>query len=372
MSSEREMMHPPTARTLPGAKLWGGEADEALEKKIRDRPAESWANRMREMYEEGYAGAFADPAASGAFEATVAAAGGDLDGGRISRRYGLEGAGEGNLVAPFTYIQKLLGDTLPGPAQQRGSCVAHSTKNALLLLMCCDVVSGRPDEASGLVEGLPEVDPEGIRNGTLSTEAIYWMRGYDGDGWSCEAAADVALKQSGLWLRNNYPDLGIDLRKYSGSLEGKYGRRPPPSAILAAGAKHLVRNVTRLRTFEEVRDYLANGYSVSSCGSEGFSSTRDANGVSKRSGSWSHAMAAMAADDRDETKQIYGEPLVEIQNSWDEWNTGPRVIRGTSIQIPGGAFWSRWSDVKNRTWLAFSGAAGWAAKTLPPVDLGVG
>jgi hypothetical protein len=75
-------------------------------------------------------------------------------------------------------------------------------------------------------------------------------------------------------------------------------------------------------------------------------------------------MAYLAVDDRDIIKQLYKEPLVLVQNSWGEWNDGPRRTYGTNYNIPIGSFWARWSDIKNRSMIAFSGVNGWPPKKL--------
>lgn len=315
------------------------------------------AGDIQKHYESGCAGAYNDPAQHDAF---VMFAGADAYG--VTNRYGLAGAGEGRLVIPFQYVLKHFPGCWPGPAQQRGDCVSHSTKNAALVTLACDIESGKPDEVTGVVEGVPEVDPEGISQGVLSSEGIYWYRGYSGDGWSCEAAARVACQDSALWLRNDYPELGVDLRKYSGSLAGKYGRSKPPSEFTEYGRKHLMRSATEGNSADEVRDLLANGFGWTTCGGEGYSSSRDENGVSVRKGSWAHAMACIGFDDRAEIKQKYGEPLALILNSWGKWNSGGRKILGTDIEIPEGSFWARWSHVKNRTFIALSGANGWPSR----------
>ncbi len=69
------------------------------------------------------------------------------------------------------------------------------------------------------------------------------------------------------------------------------------------GMKHKIRQATELDSFEEVRDFLYQGYGISTCGGEGWSSSRDSNGFSKRRGGWSHAMAYIGADDRDVIKR---------------------------------------------------------------------
>ena len=263
-------------------------------------------------------------------------------------------------------IEQVFPGSLPASAQTRGDCVSHSTRTACLGTLACEIAAGQPDEVTGLREGAPDISDEARRDGVLSTEAIYWFRGHGSDGWSCDHAAEVVLKESGLWLRKKYEALGIDLTTYSGKVAGKWGSSAPGTEVREIGGQHLVRTATRVRTFEEVRDLLANGYCISSCGSESWSETRDTNGVSRRTPQgWAHALAYLGVDDRDETRKAYGEPLILIQNSWNKWNSGGRTVLGTPLEIPHGAFWSKWSDCKARYAIAFSGVAGWPAKRLP-------
>ena len=168
-----------------------------------------------------------------------------------------------------------------------------------------------------------------------------------------------------------YEGIGIDLTSYSGSLAGKYGRSRPPKEIADALDNNLIRTATRVDGPEQLRDLLKQGYGVTSCGSEGFSDTRDENGVSSRRGSWAHAMAYIGFDDRAETIAKYGGPLVLVLNSWGRWNGGPRRIMGTNIDIPEGSFWVRWKDVKSRSMYAFSSVNGWPQKDLPPIKFKV-
>lgn len=316
-------------------------------------------------YLSGLVGVYADPAATDRLNAMLAAQGQSPDGGEICQRYGLYGSGAGKLSAPFAVIDQVFPGSLPASAQTRGDCVAHSTRNACLGTLACEIAAGQPDEVTGEVEGVPDVSEAGRKDGVLSTEAIYWWRRHGGDGWSCDAAAEVVLKESGLWLRREYPGVG-DLTRYSGPLSGKWGVRTPPAEVKAVGQEHLIRTATHAKTFEEVRDLIHNGYCISSCGSEAFSNKRDDNGVSKRSsGVWYHAMSYLGVDDREATKAKYGEPLVMVQNSWGRWNTGGRKVIDSVLEIPEGGFWARWSDLKKRYCVAFSGVMGWPAQTLP-------
>ena len=323
-------------------------------------------------YLAGLVGVYADPAASERLTLLLLQQGQAPDGGTTCARYGLVGSGAGKLSAPFAAIESVFPGSLPASAQTRGDCVSHSTRNAILGTLACEIAAGQPDDVTGLHEGAPEVSDVARKDGVLSTEAIYWWRGHGGDGWSCDHATEMVLTNAGVWLRKNYGDLGLDLTKYSGPLAGKWGAKNPPDNIRDIGREHLVRTATRARTFEEVRDLIANGYCISSCGSEAWQNTRDDNGFSRRSGgTWYHAMAYLGVDDRDETKQKYGEPLVLVQNSWARWNTGGRKVLGTSLEIPHGAFWARWSDCKGRYAIAYSSINGWPAKKLPDWTGGV-
>lgn len=347
-----------------------------------NRPASAWlprsfrfwpeedvdrsAHEIQRMYEAGFAGAWYNPEGVEEFESFIGSQPfGNTNGDQVIHAAGFADSGKDQLVIPFTFAMKLLPNCWPGAAQARGDCVSHSQKNADLLTMICDIVSGQPDEVTGRYEGLPEIAPEGITQGALSTEAIYWYRGYNGDGWECDVAAKVACTKAALWPRKNYPDLGIDLTRYSGSLAGKYGSKSPPSEITTFGQQHLIRTSTRLTSGEQVRDMLKNGYGVTTCGGEGWSSTRNEDGVSKRSGSWSHALAILGYDDRPIVKQKYNGPLWLIQNSWAKFNSGPRRILGTDIDIPEGSFWALEKDCLRRSALAMSGASGFPAKSLP-------
>lgn len=346
-----------------------------------DLPAE----KVVELYENGFAGALYSPEE---FEKFVASQP-HPDGDKVCHDFGLADTGAGKLVIPFVHVL----ETWPGAwqsliAQGRGDCVSWSSRNGCLLTFTCDITSGQPDEKTGKPEEKPDVPQEGIDNDVLSTEAIYWYRGYDGDGWYCPTAAQVCCTKGGVVLRKNYTELGFDLTRYSARQAGLYGRRSPTSQVEDMTNDHLIHQATVARSFEAGRDLLFNGYGLSTCGGEGLSSQRDENGVSRRSGSWAHAMAYVGADDRDVIKAIYNEPLFLILNSHGRFNRGSRDIYQSAsmvppakkalweklgivnpatgnIMIPHGSCWVRYSEIRNRDMTAFSGAAGWPAKDLP-------
>lgn len=357
-------------------------------KKFNEWPADAVrlsASKVRELYESGFAGCKkpTDKVLAAFYAAAV-----EPDGDKVCHAYGLAESGAGKLVVPFVHVLEMFPGCWPGrQGQGRGDCVSWGTRNASLGTMVCDIVSGQLDQVSGKAEEKPDVPAGGIADGVLSTEAFYWWRGYNGDGWYCHAAATVAKSKSGLFVRKPYPDLGVDLTSYSSSLAGKYGAKVPTPAIATEGGKHLIHQITEAASLESRRDLLANGYFLLDCGGEGYEDQRNEHGVSKRSGSWAHSMCEIAVDDRQEIKAIYNEPLVLILNSWAKWNGGPRdiyqsaalvppakkalwvqagIVNPTTgnIMIPEGSYWARWSHVKNREAIAMSGAHGWPRKNI--------
>ena len=325
--------------------------------------ADVWSpDEVVRMYQDGFAGAWSDEAAKVARRTAVADAGGVPFAHQACSQ--IAGTGKGKLSLLFPAMERLFPGCLPGPAQERGDCVSFSSRNAALASLANEVIFGKPDEVTGWYEAAPELESDGIKQGVLSSEYLYWWRGYNGDGWDCATAAEM-IRKNGMMVRKNYPELSLNLTKYSGRLAGKYGSQQPPESIAAVGRVHPVRTTTEIQTFEELCDLIANGYGVSSCGSEGFSDTRDENGVSRRSGSGAHAMAYFGVDDRAEVKTLYRGPLVLVMNSWAKWNGGPRRILGTNIEIPEGSFWARWDDVARRYAVAYSSIAGWPRKLLP-------
>lgn len=318
-------------------------------------------------YEKGFVGAYADSAAHDRLCAHIEDIGGYADGGAACRVAGFAGTGAGKLSLPYLATLQLYPGALPGGRQLRGDCVTWSSKNAGLVSYCASLVYG----PNPLLNDAPVVSAKAMANGVFSTESFYWYRGYDGDGWSCSDAADVGLKSCGLVLRQNYADLGIDLEAYSPSTAGRWGRTPPPPEVRAVTSQYLLQNATVCNTWEQVRDFLSQGYALSSCGGEAWGYTRDANGVCNRSyETWRHALAIIGCDDRDETKKKYGSGLVLVQNSWDEYLTGSRTVFGTTHEIPPGSFWARWDDCHQRTYIAFATGKGWVANRLPDWGLG--
>jgi len=337
---------------LPSFKAW-------------ETPENATVKDIIAQYQKGFAGALYSQEAHEKFLDGVAIKTGE----DVCSAMGYEESAKGELVLPVRHIQEAYPNALPGPGQVEGDCVSHGQKNANLGTLVCEAISGVPDPVSGHVEALPVVSPLGEKNGVLSTEAIYAFRSTKpGHGWFCAESASVSQTKAGCVLRQEYP--GIDLTKYGKDTVNYWNRKSASRELVEQWDDHIVREATEVRSAESLRDLLARGFCVNTCGSEGWSSTRDENGVSKRQGSWAHSMAVLGLDDREWAHRSYGGPLVLIQNSWAAFNSGPRKIYGTDLEIPKGSFWARWKDCSRRSMIAMAGANGWRRTKLPDYSPG--
>jgi hypothetical protein len=322
----------------------------------------------KKEYESGrVVGAYADPRADEMLTDAVIRGGGDIHGTDVARTWGLEEAGKGKLTATWDQVMRVWPDCWPGPAQKNGSCVSFGASRASLTSLTLDILSGQPDEVTGLVEGRPDIPDAGIRNGVVSSEALFWWRGHRGDGWNCSEAANRLMGDAGIWLRKPYPELKLDLTEYDGDLEMKWGSPLPPEPIARVGRQHQIRTATVLEDTNQIRDFLAGGYGVFFCSNVAWSDVRDENGVSLPTfGAWPHSQFCAGWDERPEIIRIYKEPLCLVGNSWGRrWNRGPRQVRGTDLSIPEGFYWTPSSVMARGRCIALSGTNGWAKKPLP-------
>ena len=304
------------------------------------------------LYESGFEGYYSDPTAEAALVDAIS-------------RFRMHGAGEGTLSLPFLAATQMYPQCLPGGNQQRGDCVSWSIRSAALVSYCASLKWG--DNAERFAP--PVVSDKGRLGGVFATESWFWFRGHSGEGWNCGDAARVAITKSGMMVRKNYPEIGVDLETYSGSMAGKWGGRPPPDEVVAVTSRNLLSTATVCKRWEEVRDMLASGFALATCGGEAFERRRDEYGVCGRSMSvWRHAMSLIAADDREEMRQRYGcrnGGLVLVQNSWGNYCGDEHPIHGTNYKIPGGSFWARWDDVQGRYMVALGGGRGFEANKIP-------
>jgi hypothetical protein len=316
-------------------------------------------------YDRGMRGAWIDPREDELAVDSIIRHGGDPDGDHIAHEWEFADKGKGLLIARWEDVLRTWPGCWPGPPQGTSDCVSWALNRAALLTWTTELLDGRPDEVTGVIEGKPEVSEASIRNCVLSSETSYWWRGWDSGGWTCSGAARAITTDCGIWIRKPYPEFNLDLTEYDARTAVRYGAKKPPDSIRDYGRQHLVRTATFLKSVEAMRDFLWAGYGCYFCSSLKWSNTRDENGFSPVvPGSWAHAQGIVGFDDRPETIAIYGEPLAAVLNSWNRWNKGPRTVRGTSLLIPEGAYWTKASVLMRGQVVALSSVAGWPPRTL--------
>jgi hypothetical protein len=260
----------------------------------------------------------------------------------------IKNSGKGKLSLPYKSVLKF--DKNPYNERQTvGDCVSHGTRNACDISRAVEIDIKREKEA-WIIRG--------------ATEAIYGARGHGGEGMSCARAAEFVSRVGGIVLRKNYPGIA-DFSKYNGRLGAGWGSRGLPDKVIDLGDNHQIKTVSLIRTVEEARDALANGYGLAVCSSYGFNSKRDSKGFARVSGSWAHCMAWIACDDTN------GEPAFLVQNSWGKWNDGGHPAWGP---IPDGSFLIH-ADIaegmlKQNGSYAFSEFNGFPPQKLPDYGFG--
>lgn len=253
----------------------------------------------------------------------------------------IAGSGKGQMALLFKNLLRFDSKAF-NERQVTGDCVSHAARNAVDITRSTEIVNG--DSESFIIRS--------------ATEGIYGVRGHMGQGMTCERAVRYLTKDGGIVLRKKYGK--YDLSVYNGRMAASWGRSGTPSEITIEAKNNQVKTASNIRSIDEARDALFNGYGIFGCSNLGFSSTRDKNGIAARSGSWAHAMAWVAMDD---TRQLFNETLFLIQNSWGVWNNGPK-----RLGQPDGSFWVRQSVAEaiiaqGSTW-ALSNVDGFPAQKI--------
>jgi hypothetical protein len=259
-------------------------------------PPAELSSEAREVFEEVYAGMLTFSSAAPLL--------GDTGKGKVSLLYKAQ-----ERFAPVSKIR-----------QEIGSCVGHGYARA------DDVLTSVEIALKGEAESWQGYSSSEWLYGT--SRVLVGKGRIRGDG-SVGAWAASAISEYGTLLRKKYPE--VDLSSYSGSREKEWGSPSGfPKELVELGKQHVVRGTAIVRSYEEARDMLANGYPVPVCSNQGFSDKRDDEGFSRPKGIWPHCMLFVAVDDS------YKRPgLLCCNRSWgDNWNSGP-----TRHEQPGGTFW---------------------------------
>jgi hypothetical protein len=222
-------------------------------------------------------------------------------------------------------VRTVTGDLLPARNQKSvGSCVAFATASAIEFLSCVQLDIGGAATYHDLVQ-------EVIYGGSRVEIGGGRIRGDGSIGaWAARWVKDYGVVPRGLHGRH-------DLRLYDENRCREYGRRGVPDDLEPLAKEHPVRSVANVRSWEECRAAILNGYPVLVCSSQGFTMDRDEDGFCNPRGRWYHAMAVVGV--RGGTR-----PGGFLLNSW-----GPDAHRGPvhPAGAPRCGFWAD-ADVLER------------------------
>jgi hypothetical protein len=183
----------------------------------------------------------------------------------------------GDILLYKAYFE-VLGHEPTYAAQTIGDCVSHGHGHANDLLQCIEMALDGSD-----------VDYE-----ETFTEYLYaagrkagHMLGW-GDG--CYGSAMVKAMTTGGML----PRAVVSNGTYDGRRAKQWGYSGPPSDLEVAAAAFKLGNAALVTTWDELRAALGNGYPVTVCSNQGFTMTRNSEGICEASGVWGHCMAFSA------------------------------------------------------------------------------
>jgi hypothetical protein len=227
-------------------------------------------------------------------------------------------------------------------AQQIGDCTSFGSGHAIDLLQCVEIVLGH--EATAWLE--------------VCTEAIYGIgreiAGMLGGGDGCYGVA----------VAKALTDVGSTTRKAVGAYSGQRakqwgGRGGVPQAVKETLSPFKVKSAALITTLDELDAALSNGYSSAGGFSQGFSMTRDSNGMCRQSGRWGHEVMCAAKRVRDGRREYM------LCQSW-----GRNVPSGpTPEDMPDFGFWISGESMADilgqRDWLTFGGAPDFEVRPLP-------
>lgn len=206
--------------------------------------------------------------------------------------------------------------------QEIGDCVSFGAAIAVAAVMAHEIVRDGEWEKFHVpfppyLYGISRVMPEG-GNGRLGNS----------DGSLGSWMADTIVKYG--VLREDFH--GVP--KYSGSVAKQWGAsRRAFDQFVDEADNHLMKTAAPVRSADELRDALCNGYYCTIASNRGFSmQLKDEKGKSWFVGrdSWAHQMSYIAYDEEPE-------PCVYIRNQWG-------TAHGRQLDGPDGGGWRRLSD----------------------------
>lgn len=276
-------------------------------------------------------------------------------------RFGDTPAGKQANIPDHVYLWQYYPNGAPIKNQGSvGACVSFGTDGAIEDTMIAQIKVNKADEEFKSI--CEEVTYAGSRVEIGGGR----LRGDDGSNgaWAVEfvktrgvVAREVITTKTGK---------SYDLRKFDPVRCRAWGDSGVPDDLEDVAREHPVKDATLIKSIEELKKALAQGYGVAVCSAIGFADdnagrvpgTRDSRGVVKARGRWDHCMKFDGYHTED------GQLFVHITNSWGA--TAHKGPVGWGNPNTAG-FWVSEADADRMirtgkcTW-AFSGVKGWPAR----------
>lgn len=167
----------------------------------------------------------------------------------------------------------------------------------------------------------------------VSVEAIYGASRVEVGGGRISGDGSV-----GAWAKEAVGKIGLlpmeqvgahDLSAFSPARAREWGRTGVPDELEPVAREHLVKSAALVRTAQDVKRAIQQGYPVPICSDQGFAMERDRDGFARAQGYWSHCMCVIGY-------RGGSRPGYLILNSWgDRAHTGPVW----PADMPVAAFW---------------------------------
>lgn len=194
-------------------------------------------------------------------------------------------------------VRKVIGSDLPKGPQGIGDCVSWGSGNFVNTTSCVQIFNKlksanllhsdfEDPQRQAIVEEYQETATESIY--ALSRVEVGGQRGSYSDG-STGIWAMKALSLYGTLSRKYLEKKGLG-GKYDKNRAKDWGAKGLPDALEPDARQHLVKSVSLIRSYEEARTAIQNGYGVVVCSDQGFTMTRDRQGFCSPRGTWYHCM----------------------------------------------------------------------------------
>lgn len=216
-------------------------------------------------------------------------------------------------------------------SQKQGDCVGKMVRNQGMVDGCMDALFGETDWL--------------MRNGKgvqYCCENHYGDRGHSGEGANCwRLWNNCKLNgRQGFLFRDVYGR--YDLSKYT-TIGGQWGRSGTPAELSQIADDNPALDNMKCESLEELMDALTLCMGGGRCGTQGYSSKRNEDGLSDITTTWNHAIAIGGFVRSQAILNKYGGPIFLYYHNWGAWNSGP-----TPYEIPIGSWFVRTKDVQSR------------------------